>query len=171
MVGATSRPRKPFQTLAGTAHLLVLRARPSSAVTARIHSRARLSSFSRSSGVSACSANLRQSWANSFFADTDDARHLVVLDLLGRSDQREVGRRFILLLPFGHDLLTLLDDSHHALASLRPRLDVEQVEALFEPLDLGFGFLQMRLEQLLQLRNRTNSWALILGMIGLGEQS
>ena len=66
-------------------------ARPSSAVTARIHSRARLSSFSRSSGVSACSANLRQSWENSSFADTDDAaRLLVVLDLLGCSDQREV---------------------------------------------------------------------------------
>ena len=147
-------------------------ARPSSAVTARIHSRARLSSFSRSSGVSACSANLRQSWANSSFADTDDAaRLLVVLDLLGCSDQREVGRRFILLLPFGHDLLALLDDSHHALASLRPWLDAEDAEALLEPLDLGFGFLQMRLEQLLQLRNRTNSWALILGMIKLGEQS
>ena len=34
-------------------------------ITARIHSRARLSSFSRSSGVSACSANLTQSRANS----------------------------------------------------------------------------------------------------------
>jgi len=30
-------------------------------------------------------------------------------------------------------------------------LDVRQAEALLEPLDLGFGFLQMRLEQLLQL--------------------
>ena len=47
----------------------------------------------------------------------------------------------------------------------------QQVEELLEPLDLGFGFLQMRLEQLLQLRNRTNSWALILEMIGLGEPS
>src|SRR6478672_6436953 len=43
-------------------------------ITARIHSRARLSSFSRSSGVSACSANLTQSRANSSnsFADPDD---------------------------------------------------------------------------------------------------
>jgi len=81
----------------------------------------------------------------------DIARHLVVLDLLGRSDQREVGRRFIFLLPFGHDLLALLDDPHHALASLRSWLDAEDAEALLEPLDLGFGFLQMRLEQLLQL--------------------
>src|SRR4051812_30199444 len=40
---------------------------------------------------------------------------------------------------------------HHALARLRPGLDVEQAEALLEPLDLGFGLLQMRLEQLLQL--------------------
>jgi hypothetical protein len=39
----------------------------------------------------------------------------------------------------------------HALASFRPRLDVQQAEALLEPLDLGFGFPQMRLEQLLQL--------------------
>ena len=43
-------------------------------ITARIHSRARLSSFSRSSGVSACSANLTQSRANSSnsFFDPDD---------------------------------------------------------------------------------------------------
>jgi hypothetical protein len=43
-------------------------------ITARIHSRARLSSFSRSSGVSAYSANLTQSRANSSnsFADPDD---------------------------------------------------------------------------------------------------
>ena len=58
---------------------------------------------------------------------------------------------FIFLLPFGHDLLALLDDPHHALASLRSWLDAEDAEALLEPLDLGFGFLQMRLEQLLQL--------------------
>jgi hypothetical protein len=46
-------------------YLPVRTARSSSGITARIHSRAKLRSFSRSSGVSACSANLTQSRANS----------------------------------------------------------------------------------------------------------
>ena len=55
-------------------YLPVLRVTSSTEITARIHSRARSSSFARSSGVSACPASLTQSRANSSnsFADSDD---------------------------------------------------------------------------------------------------
>ena len=39
----------------------------------------------------------------------------------------------------------------HALANFRPRLDVQQAEALLGPLDLGFGFLRCVSNTLLQL--------------------
>ena len=83
----------------------------------------------------------------------DVARHFVMLDLLRRRDQRKIGSGFIFLLPFGHDLVALFDDAHHALAGLGARLNVQQRKELVEPLDLRFGLLQMHLEQLLQAGN------------------
>jgi hypothetical protein len=71
--GPGSPARAPDE-LVTALYLPVLRVASSTEIIARIHSRARSSSFARSSGVSACPASLTQSRANSSnsFADSDD---------------------------------------------------------------------------------------------------
>jgi hypothetical protein len=69
----------------------------------------------------------------------DVAGHLVMLDLLRRPDECQVGGGFALFLALRHDFLTLLDDSHQTLSRLRMSLDIEEGEALVDPLDLSLG--------------------------------
>jgi hypothetical protein len=57
------------------------------------------------------------------------AGHLVVLDPLRRSDEREVGCGIVLLLALRHDLFALLDEPHHALARLCAGGRAQEVEA------------------------------------------
>ena len=79
------------------------------------------------------------------------AGHLVMLDALGRRNQREVGGRILLLFAFLHDLLAFLDQAHHALARLGAGILAEQFEAFVDALDLTLGLGQMLLEQFPQL--------------------
>ena len=74
-----------------------------------------------------------------------------MLHALRGTDQREVGRGVFLFLAFGHDLLTFLDQPHHALAGLRAGRLAEQFEAFVDALDLVFGLDEMLLEQFAQL--------------------
>src|SRR3546814_11075942 len=76
------------------------------------------------------------------------AGNLVVLDLLGRHDQRGVQnlRRLDLL----HDLPSLFDQPLHGFARIAARADIELLKDLFQALDLRPRLLEMMLYARLQ---------------------
>ena len=100
---AEGRPPPPMDGVANfhrlcraDAYFPVMPLASSASITACIHSRARLSSFSRSSGVSACSASRTQSRANSsnsLAATASDSSHRVPVRLPQFASQRRVPMR------------------------------------------------------------------------------
>ena len=72
--------------------------------------------------------------------------NLVVLDSLGRADQREI----CCILFFGtfiNDFLSLFNRAHHPLARPGRGGFTQQREAFVEPLDVGFALGEIFLEQ------------------------
>src|SRR5437764_15212936 len=79
------------------------------------------------------------------------SRDLIMLDTLRGADERKIGGSIVFLLALGDHLVALGNQAGHTLAWFGARRNSEYLENVVQALDLRIGFVEVKIEQVLEL--------------------